>query len=366
VIPGPLDHLALDPGEATVGVDARRRYRAEGADAYGNSLGDYATRTDFSIKEPNGSCSQDGCGATKAGDYTVIGRAIGTDVTGTATLHVVATLPATLELRPGEATIGVGATQPYSAEGFDADHNSLGDYATQTDFSIKEPNGSCAQARCGATKPGVYTVIGTVLGTQVTGTAKLRVGSTSAGCAPSPGDVVDLRVTPGKGATRTQLQITAKLNPALANCLLRVFFGGSRLGTEITVRPDGSISERRRVPQDAKPGTIPVGLATTGDQVLAERPFQVTAEFIPWPPSENPLPWLFAIGLLLLLALLLGLLRGRDRRGRRWVHKHFRAEPHPSSDDVTVDQDPESAPSFSIRLQPHGDAGTQTMKEGDR
>ncbi len=85
VVPGPLDHLALDPGEATVGVDARRPYRAEGADAYGNSLGDYTTRTDFSIKEPDGSCSQDGCGATKAGDYTVIGRAIGTDVTGTAT-----------------------------------------------------------------------------------------------------------------------------------------------------------------------------------------------------------------------------------------------------------------------------------------
>jgi hypothetical protein len=360
------DTLELRPGEATIGVGATQSDLAAGFDADHKSLGDYATGTDFSIKEPNGSCAGARCTATAEGDYTVTGTVdLGNrQVTGTAILHVVSTLLAALELRPGEATIGVGATQSYLAAGFDADHNSLGDYATRTRLSIKEPNGSCTQARCGATKPGDYTVTGTVLGTQVTGTATLRVGSTSAGCAPSPGDVSDLRVTPGKGATRTQLQITAKLNPALANCLLRIFFGGSNLGN-VTVGSDGSVSERRTVPRDAKPGTIPVGLATTGGQVLAERPFQVTVGFLAWPPWEDPLPWLLAIGLLLLALLLLGLLS--DRRGRRWVHKHFRAEPHPSSDDVTtVDQDPESAPSLSVRLQPHGDAGTQTLKEGDQ
>jgi hypothetical protein len=92
----------------------------------------------------------------------------------------------------------------------------------------------------------------------------------------------------------------------------------------------------------------------------------VTVEFIPWPPWERGLPWLlFLLGLLLLLLLIPALLGERARR-RRWARKHIRAEPHPSSDDVTVNHDPKSAPTFSIRLQPHGDAGTQTLKEGER
>src|SRR6266511_4346556 len=174
VVAGPLATLELQPGEATIGVGATQAYTAVGADAYDNPLGELTTRTRFSIKEPNGSCTQASCGATQPGDYTVTGTVTGTTVTGTATLHVVAGPLATLELQPGEATIGVGATQAYIARGFDADHHRLGDYTTRTRFSIKEPNGSCTQASCGATQPGDYTVTGTVTGTTVTGTATLH------------------------------------------------------------------------------------------------------------------------------------------------------------------------------------------------
>src|SRR6266536_1389352 len=175
VVAGPLATLELQPGEATIGVGATQAYIARGFDADHHRLGDYTTRTRFSIKEPNGSCTQDSCGATQPGDYTVTGTVTGTKVTGTAILHVVAGPLATLELQPGEATIGVGATQAYIARGFDADHHRLGDYTTRTRFSIKEPNGSCTQDSCGATQPGDYTVTGTVTGTKVTGTAILHV-----------------------------------------------------------------------------------------------------------------------------------------------------------------------------------------------
>jgi hypothetical protein len=273
-----------------------------------------------------------------------------------------------LHPKPDPAVIKPGGEVIYSVHGLSKSGNhldQLGDLAPFTTFNI-DRDGSCTGATCTATKLGQHAVTATLdlSDRDVTGKATLRVATTAPNCTPSASDVRTLEVTPGKGATRTQLRITGKVNPALANCLLRIFFGGSNLG-DVTVGSDGSVSERRTVPQDTKPGTIPVGLATTGGQVLVERFFQVTAEPTPWPPWERGLPWLLFILLLLLLAVP-ALLRERARRQRRWVHKHFRAEPHPSADDLTsLDQDSESEPSFSWRLQAHGDAGSQTLKEGD-
>ena len=359
--PQPLARLELSPSTATIQAGEHRDYTAEGYDAAGHDLGDYTAYTVFSI-DPPGSCTGATCTATKKGDYTVTGTVTGTTVTGTATLHVVAGPLATLELQPGEATIGVGATQAYIARGFDADHHRLGDYTTRTRFSIKEPNGSCTQDSCGATQPGDYTVTGTVTGTKVTGTAKLRVESMPPNCATSARDVRDLQVTPRKGTAGTEVHITAKLDQKFANCPQRIFLDGSGSGVDVTVGPDGSISVRRSVPDDAKPGITPVRLATTDGRTLAQASFQVIPK-----PMPNWLRWLlFAIAALLLLVLaVLAILAERARR-RRWARQHVRAKSHPSSDDVTVDQDPQSAPTFSVRLQPHGDAGTQTMEEGDR
>src|SRR6266542_2324025 len=361
VVAGPLATLVLGPSEATIHAGQDQAYTAVGADAYDNPLGELTAKTSFSI-DPPGSCTGATCTATKKGDYTVTGTVTGTTVTGTATLHVVAGPLATLELQPGEATIGVGATQAYIARGFDADHHRLGDYTTRTRFSIKEPNGSCTQASCGATQPGDYTVTGTVTGTKVTGTAKLRVGSTPPNCASSERAVRDLQVTPRKGTPGTQVRITAKLDRKLANCPQWILLDGSGSGVDATVGPDGSISVRRSVPDDAKPGITTVRLATTDGRTLAQAAFEIIPK-----PMPNWLRWLlFAIAALLLLVLaVLAILAERARR-RRWARQHVRAKSHPSSDDVTVDQDPQSAPTFSVRLQPHGDAGTQTMEEGDR
>ena len=92
---------------------------------------------------------------------------------------------------------------------------------------------------------------------------------------------------------------------------------------------------------------------------------------IPWrvspvlPSSASYLSLFAAVGALLLLSVPV-LLQERNRRQRRWVQHHFRAEPHPSADDVTtLDQDPESAPTLTIRFIAHYDAGTVTLKEGE-
>src|SRR6266542_2194490 len=214
--PQPLARLELSPSTATIQAGEHRDYTAEGYDAAGHDLGDYTAYTSFSI-DPPGACTGTTCTATRTGDYTVTGTVTGTKVTGTAILHVGAGPLAKLRLGPSEATIGVGATQAYIAPGFDADHHRLGDYTTRTRFSIKEPNGSCTQDSCGATQPGDYTVTGTVTGTKVTGTAKLRVESMPPNCATSARDVRDLQVTPRKGTPGTEVHITAKLDQKFAN-----------------------------------------------------------------------------------------------------------------------------------------------------
>ena len=85
---GPLDHLVLTPGTATVAAGAAQSYSAEGFDGFGNDLGAVTAGTVFSIA-PDGACSANSCTPTGPGPHTVTG----TDATksGTATLTAQAT-----------------------------------------------------------------------------------------------------------------------------------------------------------------------------------------------------------------------------------------------------------------------------------
>ena len=162
------------------------------------------------------------------------------------------------------------------------------------------------------------------------------------------------------------MRITAQITRRFGACSVRVFLDGSAFGGDATVGPDGNLSVQRTVPNDAKPGITTVRLATTSGRTLATTSFEVLpkTEAALVPARGSGFPWLLLLLLLLVLAVP-ALLQERNRRQRRWVRHHFRAEPHPSADDLTsLDQDPESEPSFSWRLQAHGDAGTQTLKEG--
>src|SRR6266511_1148300 len=68
---------------------------------------------------------------------------------------------ARLVLSPARASIRAGASQTYTATGYDAASHDLGDLTAQTSFSI-HPDGSCAGASCTATKPGRHMITGTV------------------------------------------------------------------------------------------------------------------------------------------------------------------------------------------------------------
>src|SRR5437867_12971240 len=95
-------------------------------------------------------------------------------LTTSASLSVNAAPLNRITLSPASATIAAGGSQSYTAQGFDALNNSLGDVTGATTFAIS-PNGSCTGATCTATVAGPHTVTGTDGGK--TATASLSVNA---------------------------------------------------------------------------------------------------------------------------------------------------------------------------------------------
>jgi hypothetical protein len=167
-----LDHLVLAPASATITAGDSQTYAAEGRDAFDNSLGDVTATTTFTIA-PNGSCTGASCTASVAGAHTVTGTKSGK--TGTASLSVSAGAGLDhIVISPASASITAGGSQAYTAQGFDAANNSLGDVTATTTFTIA-PNGSCTGNVCTATVAGSHTVTGDDAGK--TDTASLSVSA---------------------------------------------------------------------------------------------------------------------------------------------------------------------------------------------
>jgi hypothetical protein len=194
VTAGAVDSIVLSPDTATIKAGDSQAYTAEGFDAHGNDLGDVTANTTFTIESGSGasSCPSATCSPTKPGDWTVTGDDGG--VTDTATLHVTVGDLASITISPASATIVLGASQSYTAEGFDSEGNSLGDVTSDTTFTIEPGSGAstCPGATCSPTVAGDWTVTGQ--DGAFSDTAVLHV---------IEGDVVTLQVTPVGGGTIT-------------------------------------------------------------------------------------------------------------------------------------------------------------------
>jgi parallel beta-helix repeat protein len=166
---GPVDHLVLTPASATITAGGSKSYVARTADQYGNIISDVTPATTFTIA-PDGSCTAAICTASTAGAHTVTGTSSGK--TGAATLQVNAGPLDHITVSPSTATVSLGGSQTYTAQGFDAANNSLGDVTSQTTFTIA-PDGSCSAAICTANTGGPHTITGNDAGK--TATASLAV-----------------------------------------------------------------------------------------------------------------------------------------------------------------------------------------------
>jgi parallel beta-helix repeat protein len=173
VTTGALDHLVLSPASATIASGGSQAYTAEGRDQYNNSLGDVTSTTTLSIS-PNGSCTGATCTASVGGAHTVTGTKSGK--TGTASLTVSAGTLDHIVISPSTATIVAGGSQTYTAQGFDASGNSVGDVTAFTTFSIS-PNGACTGASCTATAAGTHTVTGNDGGKTSTASVSVTAGA---------------------------------------------------------------------------------------------------------------------------------------------------------------------------------------------
>jgi hypothetical protein len=169
VDPGPLDHLVVSPASASISAGGSQAFTAEGFDHFNNDLGDVTASSTFGIT-PDGSCTGASCTATVAGSHTV--TATDGTATGTATLTVNPGPLDHLVVSPASASISAGGSQAFTAEGFDAYNNDLGDVTASSTFGIT-PDGSCTGATCTATVAGSHTITATD-GT-ATGTATLTV-----------------------------------------------------------------------------------------------------------------------------------------------------------------------------------------------
>jgi len=122
------------------------------------------------------------------------------------------------------------------------------------------------------------------------------------------------------------------------------------------------------VPDDAKPGISTVGLATTSGQLLAEAPFKIIPFLRPW-WARGLLKLPIGAGAFLAGALAQAAIRRRrvrqEERARRKVGQlpDIRTEPHTRPAAVAVEPNRDSTQTFTVRLEPHHDPGTQTVQE---
>ena len=163
------NHLVLAPAGPTVVAGATQAFTAEAFDSLNVDLGDVTASTRFAISG-TGSCAANVCGSAVAGDHTITG----TDgpATGSTVLHVSSAGANHLVLTPAGASILVGATQTYKAEGFDSLNHDVGNLTSVTRFTISGA-GTCTANACGSNIGGDYTVTGKV--GAATGTTVLHV-----------------------------------------------------------------------------------------------------------------------------------------------------------------------------------------------
>ena len=264
VVPGPIDRLSLIPRSASLVAGRAVTFRASGADAFGNSLGDVTSSTSFTMPAP-GRCIGAACTATKAADYTVRGTAFvaGRAITGAATLVVLPGPVDVLAISPPRARAQAGQTANFRAQSVDAYGNPVADLTDQATFTMTAP-GSCTGGSCSATQAQAYAVSASVVagGVPLRGVAVLDV---------APGPQARLLLDPPSAVATPGRSITFRAYGSDAY--------GNQLGevtglTTVGIGPDGTCTGRSCSASGVGPhevtasATLVTGTATAKAKVL--------------------------------------------------------------------------------------------------
>ncbi|MBS4752816.1 hypothetical protein KG112_08360 [Nocardioides sp. zg-ZUI104] len=166
-----VDTIVVTPASSTVAAGATATYTAHAYSPAGTDLGDVTADTDFTASGVAG-CTDNRCGAERAGSYTVTGSYRGK--TATAGLTVTAAAANRLVLRPGAAHLQAGDTARFTASTYDRFDNLVADVTASARITASGA-ASCTGNVCGSETAGDYTVTATQGG--LTATADLEVGA---------------------------------------------------------------------------------------------------------------------------------------------------------------------------------------------
>jgi Flp pilus assembly pilin Flp len=169
VSPGTPVEIYISPITASIVAGGTKTFTTVSTDAYGNNA-DATSDTTFTIS--GGTCSANVCGSTVAGSHIV--TATDGNVTEARTLTVTAGPLASIVISPKTASIVAGSTQTYTAAGFDANGNSLGNVTGYLTGNLTISGGTCSANVCGSTVAGSHTVTAIIAGL-TTDTATLTV-----------------------------------------------------------------------------------------------------------------------------------------------------------------------------------------------
>lgn len=199
VTAGPLDHIGFTSGSGSITAGGSTTFAVEGFDVYGNTLGPVTATLSFQ-SGAGGSITGNSVSATKAGSWAVTASYPGVK-SATQTLNVSPSSLDHIEISSSDGTIMAGGSQTFSAKGYDAYGNSLGDVNAQ--YSVSSDAGGFVEGnKVSATKAGSYTV------TASSGTAKA-----TAPLKVNPGPATQLAVSSIPSKTKSNahvVTVTAK------------------------------------------------------------------------------------------------------------------------------------------------------------
>ena len=225
--------IQVSPREATIALGSSQPFTARGRDQFDNVVSVSPT---WSINTSNGSCSSSGtCTSTMAGIFIV--SATSGNIVGTATLTVTPFPLASITVLPPSATILVGESQTFTAQGLDTSNNVV---SVSPTWSVNSSNASCdTNGTCTSNTVGNYVVTATSSG--ITGSAQLNVVTSPSGGGTVTGGGVTTTVveserpevastggTSGTSGGNNNNTISSQIVCA-SNVLLEVVFAGATL-----------------------------------------------------------------------------------------------------------------------------------------
>jgi hypothetical protein len=209
--PGSLTSLTISPNPVTLAVGATQQFTLVGKDFDGRVV---AVSPTWSVVAGGGTISPAGVftAGTTPGTFANTVQATSNGVTATATVTVVAGPLASITVTPNPVTLGMGATQQYTAVGKDASGNVV---AITPSWSVVNGGGSINPTT------GLFTA-GTTAGT-FANTVRASVGAIggTATVTVTPGALASITVTPNPAnlLTNNSQQFTATGRDAGGNVI---------------------------------------------------------------------------------------------------------------------------------------------------